>query len=373
MGFNLSMAHPFMKYIIVVLFVVVSQFSWLTELQSSPIEITGPPFTYKQDFASLGLNDLEWTNDATISGWFIKKSNVVLDEDFTIFASDGSIVQPASQLYNFGNNSDRALGAFGSDSFYYGALFTNTTAKFINKITVSYEGEQWRKSGDAVNSPLEFLYRIDGTKFAADNTGWTTVSNGVFTATQTAPVGPLNGNDAANRALITFTISDITIAPGQVFWVRWFDKDDFGVDQGLAFDNVSITFEEGVPSFVLELKNLNFDKVVSFKGNKGFTAKGRIRSSLSIEKLEYAVTKPNVDNLSLAYTTTDRLKKIVKGRLFRKGYAAKFKTRKRDNRIAQGTPAGTTSLTVVFKITGKTSNGVEKVVLIPTPLKTRVK
>ncbi|MBX7157373.1 MAG: hypothetical protein K1X66_03200 [Verrucomicrobiae bacterium] len=356
----------------ILMLVMVSQLSWLSELKAGPVEITGVPFTYTQDFSSLGLNNVNWDNDSTIPGWFIKRSNVVLDESFTLYASDGSIIQPASQLYHFGNSADRALGAFGSDSFYYGVVFTNKTARLINKITIQYDGEQWRKSGDSVKSDVKLLYRIDGDSFKADFTGWTGVSNGTFTAVNTGPVGPLNGNDPANRTTLVSVISDVVVAPGQVLWVGWLDKDDFGVDQGLAIDNVSVTFEEETTGFALELAKPNPEKKKRFRGKKGFKVKGKIRSDLIIERVEYAVAKPDVDNLLLAFTTA-KLKVLTKGRLFKKGYAAKFKTARKDNFAGRGTPKGTTSVTLVTKITAKTTNGEPRMILVPTLINTQVK
>jgi hypothetical protein len=356
----------------VLMLLMVSQLCWLNKLEAAPIEINQIPFTHAQDFSSLGLNNVNWDNDSTISGWFIKRSNVVLDESFTLFASDGSMVQPASQLYNFGNNADRALGSFGSDRFHYGVLFTNKTSQFINKITIEYDAEHWRKSGDNVNSDLQLLYRIDGSEFQADVTGWTVVSNGTFTVVNTGPVGPLNGNDPANRATLTAVISDVVVAPGQVFWVRWLDKDDFGADQGIAIDDVSVTFEEDATGFVLELSKPNPEKTKKFRGKKGFKVKGRIRSDLIIERVEYAVAKPGVDNLLLAFTTAKH-KSLEKGRLFRKGYAATFKTARKDNFAGRDTPKGTTSVTLITKVTATTTNGEPRTIFVPTFLNTRVK
>ncbi|MEZ5405734.1 MAG: hypothetical protein R3F23_06005 [Verrucomicrobiia bacterium] len=356
----------------IMMLLMVSQLSWLSGLKAEPVAVTSVPFTYTQDFSSLGLNNVNWDNDSTIPGWFIKRSNVVLDESFTLYASDGSIIQPASQLYHFGNSADRALGAFGSDRFHYGVVFTNQTSRFINKITIQYDGEQWRKSGDNVNSDLQLLYRIDGGAFKADTTGWTTVSNGTFTVVHTGPVGALNGNDPANRATLISVISDVVVAPGQVFWVRWLDKDDFGVDQGIAIDNVSITFAEDTTGFVLELSKPNPDRKKKFRGKKGFKVKGKIRSDLIIERVEYAVTKPDVDNLLLPFITA-KLKVLTKGHLFRKGYAAKFKTERRSSPAGKGTPKGTTSVTLLTKVTAKTTNGEPRTILVPTFLNTQVK
>src|SRR5262249_49177624 len=54
-------------------------------------------------------------------------------------------------------------------------------------------------------------------------------------------VGALDGNAAANRAAISFTITGLSIANGATFFIRWLDFNASGADDGLAVDDFSLT------------------------------------------------------------------------------------------------------------------------------------
>src|SRR5205814_1348068 len=80
---------------------------------------------------------------------------------------------------------------------------------------------------------------------------WTPVSGLAFSSPNTATTGALNGNDPANRAIVTGTITGLNVATGQRFWIRWIDADASGSDDGLAIDDVSVTPHTGAVSTVL--------------------------------------------------------------------------------------------------------------------------
>ncbi|HVO75133.1 MAG TPA: hypothetical protein VMT35_13980 [Ignavibacteriaceae bacterium] len=55
--------------------------------------------------------------------------------------------------------------------------------------------------------------------------------------------GALDGNLAANKAEMTYTITGLNIADGQTFWTRWIDFNLTGVlnyDNGLSIDDFSV-------------------------------------------------------------------------------------------------------------------------------------
>jgi len=53
--------------------------------------------------------------------------------------------------------------------------------------------------------------------------------------------GALNGNLAANRTAISFTITGLSLAAGQSIFLRWSDPDHTGSDHGLSIDDFSVT------------------------------------------------------------------------------------------------------------------------------------
>jgi hypothetical protein len=57
----------------------------------------------------------------------------------------------------------------------------------------------------------------------------------------TSPIGPLNGNAAANRTPISGTITSLNIPNGATFWIRWADLNAASFDDGLAIDDFSLT------------------------------------------------------------------------------------------------------------------------------------
>jgi hypothetical protein len=71
---------------------------------------------------------------------------------------------------------------------------------------------------------------------------WTDVNNLDFNGpVNSGTVGLLNGNDAANRTAISFTITGLSIPNGATFYIRWASFDVSGADDGLAIDDFSVT------------------------------------------------------------------------------------------------------------------------------------
>ncbi len=155
----------------------------------------------------------------------------------------------SGSIYSFGTTvtapvtNDRALGTVSSGSTVgrFGVSFVNTTTTTITQVTVSYVGEQWRHGGVTTPNKLTFAYAI----------GANDINIGSFTAVPqldfTAPIVTnttltLDGNLSANRvAIVPFSISGLTWAPGQTITLRWTDVDDTGSDDGLAVDDFSFT------------------------------------------------------------------------------------------------------------------------------------
>ncbi len=192
---------------------------------------------YLQDFNTLTTSSSTWADDSTLDGWYSNRNTL------SYSASTGSAT--TGSLYSFGAASavDRALGSIASnstDTILYGLRLQNNTASTYNEFTVTYDGEQWRNSGNTTNHTLNFGYQI-GSGLTIDGGGYTGVSSLDFTGPiATTSQGALDGNAAANRvAGISFTVTGINWAPGQELFLRWSDPNDGGSDHGLGIDNFS--------------------------------------------------------------------------------------------------------------------------------------
>ncbi|AVH71327.1 Calx-beta domain-containing protein [Nostoc sp. 'Lobaria pulmonaria (5183) cyanobiont'] len=200
-----------------------------------PASFTG---TYSQNFNSLAASatSIAWINDSTISGWYSTRTNY----------NAGSGTNNAGAMYSFGTTTDRALGSVASGTtgtIYYGLRLQNNTGSAITKLQVSYTGEQWRNGGNTSPQQLKFSYQTGSTLTSLTTGTWTSVTSLDFTGPiATAIASSLNGNQSANRTVITPVIFNLAtpIANGEEIILRWEDIDDGGNDHGLAIDDVSV-------------------------------------------------------------------------------------------------------------------------------------
>ncbi|MEO6655217.1 MAG: hypothetical protein ABIO36_03975, partial [Pyrinomonadaceae bacterium] len=204
----------------------------------------GVPIT--QNFDTLPASGTAtFTNDSTLPGWYSARTGT----GTTIVANDGA--SNAGNLYSYGTGTatDRALGSIGSSnaaagSFFWGILLTNNTGTTITSLDVSYTGEQWRNSA-AAGQTVAFSY-ITGASFTGNLADFQAAGTNVTALDFTSPVtlgtaAALNGNLAANRTAISFTISSLGLADGQSILLRWSDPDHTGSDHGLSIDDFSVT------------------------------------------------------------------------------------------------------------------------------------
>jgi hypothetical protein len=134
----------------------------------------------------------------------------------------------------------------------------NTTGGELTSVDVSYAGEQWRQSQGTSTSGPEMLRFLAST--TSPTTGFTNFPSLDFTApmqtTAEAPVGGLDGNLAANRAVVTGTITFASPVPaGGTFYLRWHDWNDNGTsDHFLAIDDVIVSTDAPtMPTVALSL------------------------------------------------------------------------------------------------------------------------
>ena len=233
---------------------------------TSAISLTAGSLTYTQNFDSLPTTGTGLTAGMP-TDWTFGRTPTALT---TYGTGTGS--SNAGNIYSFGvagTNvvTDRALGSVSSSSntYYFGANFTNDTGGTITSLLISYFGEQWRDGGNAslALQKLDFQYSLTATSVSAGS--WIDWNPLDFTSPiATAVAGALDGNASANRVGISSTITSLSIANGATFWIRWFDIDDTGSDHGLAVDNFSMT--AGVAG------TLSIDDFGASEGNAGTTA-----------------------------------------------------------------------------------------------------
>ena len=221
------------------------------------IPISSGPYT--QDFDTLsssGFINNVWSNANTLPGWYASQSAspFVLTNYRSATGSDNS-----GSLYSFGATSsgERALGSISSatpGTIGFGLCFTNDTGQSASNCTITYTGEQWRCGGSgSVTNTLTFWYRVSPSLIPdpepATAAGWTAVTALDFASPTVLPTASaLDGNQPTNQhPFVAVQVSGLNVPAGQNVFFRWLDVNDTGADQGIAVDNLSVTFVRPAP------------------------------------------------------------------------------------------------------------------------------
>lgn len=217
-----------------------------TSAAQAVVPVTLTTTGYVQDFNSLATSG---TGSAVPAGWqFLEVGG-----NTTYTASDGSSNAGGAYSFGTGTGIDRALGSIGSGTvspIRYGGFFINGLATTVTAVTLAYAGEQWRQAS-ATADGLAFEYSLNSTDLA--NGTWVAAGALDFAAIQVGGNGAaINGNAAANRTLIGGTLSNLSIAAGAGFAIRWTDIDSTGTDQGLGIDDVALTLTPAAVAAVPE-------------------------------------------------------------------------------------------------------------------------
>ncbi len=206
----------------------------------SQVNITSLATPYTQDFNTLANTS---TSSTLPTGWLLLETGTSAN---TTYSADNG-ASNAGNTYSYGTTgaTERAFGTVQSGSVIptIGVYFTNHSGGAITSIAVNYTGEQWRAGLANRTAPdsLEFQYSTDATSLSTGT--WTNVTALNFASpTLNVAAGALDGNAAANRTAINFTITNLNIADGATFYFRWNDYNIASSDDGLAIDDVTITF-----------------------------------------------------------------------------------------------------------------------------------
>jgi endonuclease/exonuclease/phosphatase family metal-dependent hydrolase len=220
---------------------------------AAPAQIPISGGTYSQNFDSLAASGAgnPWVNNVTLPGWYAATNlTSTKSGNATVYRADtGSSASGA--LYSFGvaGSAERALGSLasgGPGNFAYGIRFTNDTALVAANFTISYTGEEWR-AANANAQRLVFAYQVGTFLTGADAQNaqtWTAFPALDFISPNTNATQALNGNDPANQMVLTnIVLAGVMVPPGREIFLRWYDANDSGSDDGLAIDDLTISFQ----------------------------------------------------------------------------------------------------------------------------------
>lgn len=215
----------------------------LASLAFAQISLPALNTAYTQNFDGLASTGTASTTlTGSLAGWSILETGSNSNTTYT--TGNGSV--NTGDTYSFGaaGSTDRALGSIASSNLLsrWGAQFKNDTGSIITQLLISYTGEQWRM-GDAtrgINDQITFEISTNATSLTTGT--WTPVTALTYNSNEiTGTAGLRDGNAAAYRTTLTSTVTALSIAAGQNFWIRFVDVNVAGTDDGLAIDDFSLT------------------------------------------------------------------------------------------------------------------------------------
>lgn len=201
--------------------------------QAQYVSLTGTTVEHFDTLAASG------TSSTLPAGWrFVETGS---NANGTYAADNGSAPAGNTYSYGTGTDADRAFGTLLSGTLtpLIGAQLGNDSGLVLDHIDINYAGEQWRLGIAGRADRLDFQYSLNATALNDAAATWVDVDALDFTSPNTsATAGALDGNLAANRIAIAGTIGGLSLAPGATLWIRWFDFNASGADDGLAIDDV---------------------------------------------------------------------------------------------------------------------------------------
>lgn len=202
-----------------------------------PIAITSGN-VYTQDFNSLAITGT--LNSLGIEGWQMDETGNGARDNELYAADNGGSNTGDTYSYGTTGSNERALGSLLSGSLIskYGAYFINQTGGTINSIRITYMGEEWRLGTASRTDKIDFQYSLDAT--SVTNGNWIHFDQLDFITPNTAVTGSKDGNAAANRKAVGYTINGLNIPAGGTFFIRFADADGASSDDGLAVDDFTL-------------------------------------------------------------------------------------------------------------------------------------
>lgn len=206
---------------------------------SAQVSLTGTNPSYSQNFNTLAATG---TSSVVPANWAFLETGS--SANTTYAAGDGSSNTGNTYSFGTGTNTDRAFGAVASNNLQtvIGASFVNNTGSVVSGVSVTYRGEQWRRGNTTAGQKdsLLFQYSTNASSVGDPAATWTTVSALNFTSINTSTTaGALDGNTV--NTTLTGNIP-LNLQGGQILWIRFYDVNIVGSDDGLAADDFAASF-----------------------------------------------------------------------------------------------------------------------------------
>ncbi|WP_052362548.1 hypothetical protein [Geminisphaera colitermitum] len=188
-----------------------------------------------------------WTDNTSIVGWYSILPGTANTQVIT--TNMGAQLGNGLYLARQGGTS-AALAIRRSDTSTafaaFGVRFLNNTGKEITALDISYLAQQWQKNSG--NDTLDFQYAIGATSLNDELVTWID-HNALDVPTFTLAANETTKNQTttpdhttpAYSGTRSSSITGLSIADGQTFWLRWVDRNIDGVEQALSVDNFNLT------------------------------------------------------------------------------------------------------------------------------------
>jgi len=219
----------------------------------SQIAYDGTALSYSQNFDSLGTGTVAWTDNSTLSGWYL--NSTVLGIPASLAASTGN--NSGGNAFNVGvaganPATDRAIGWLNASTIgtaYIGVQLQNTSGQnYVGDVSITLTYEQW-SARNTTSDPLEVDYKANlvSTGNQLTSSGWTvlgSIASPNLSNTGGGTTHYIDGNASGNFSTVTETVTFTSGSPwlaGDYLWFRTKDSDISGNDDLNAIDGVSIT------------------------------------------------------------------------------------------------------------------------------------
>ncbi len=236
------------------------------------IGISALPYAYTQNFNNYNPSNASNLAATLPSGWTATGASAYQGRATGTGNSGG--------YYAYGSGSDYSAGALrsGQLTITYAVSFVNNSATTITDLTLSWNYEQWR--------------------FANNDSGWDVTGTGALAGNATLNSKDFNGvstgtnGTVATTPVAAFTLSGLSIAPGQSFGLSWATTDGTSADNGVAIDDFSIS----ASAVVLQDQTITFAPLANATyGDSAITLGASASSGLTVS---YVSSNTNVATVS---------------------------------------------------------------------------
>ncbi|RZL12605.1 MAG: hypothetical protein EOO62_10585, partial [Hymenobacter sp.] len=227
-------------------------FGWASALALTTLgahaqaSLTASPYTQTFDgLANAGASNAKTTLP---TGWDFTETGTSALAD-NLYGTDNG-ASSSGNVYSYGATAgtDRALGSLrsGSIAAVIGAQFANNTGAALPSLALTYTGETWRVGGTGRADKMTFEYSTDATSLSTGT--WTAITALDYTNNSATATSTAGGSTPVQTTAVTGTIASLNLATGATIWFRWTDTDASGADDGMAIDDISLSWGTSNPT-----------------------------------------------------------------------------------------------------------------------------